>query len=78
MYHLKGLGGGEEIDRWPFHEYEYHTAKLIEVLEKEKNAREGKNESSSTSIKDPRLGANQMMQQAQRNIKMPTGLKFPK
>ena len=80
MWHLKGLGGGNEIETWPFWEYEYHATKLSEVLEKEKRARDGKDSGGSHSITDPRTSANRMMQDAQKSVKMPSvvGLKFPK
>lgn len=79
MWHLKGLGGGTEVEGWPFWEYEHHAAKLLEVLEKEKKAREGK-DGNSSSLSDPRSDANRMMKQAQQSIKTPNfgSFKFPK
>ena len=79
MYHLNGLGGGEEVESWPFYEYEHHVKKLADTLEKEKKAREGKDEGSSL-INDPRNSANKMMQQSKQSMKTPNigRFKMPK
>lgn len=79
MWHLRGLGGGEEVEHWPFYEYEHHAKKLADTLEKEKKAREGK-DSGSNQLRDPRSDANGMLQKAKSGMKMPdmSRIKVPK
>ena len=63
------------IETWDYWEYEHHVRKLHEVLEKEKKARDGK-DNGGQSLSDPRGQANKYLRDAQKGFKMPDASKF--
>lgn len=79
MYHIHIPG--EEIEKWPFWEYEKMTELLADTLKKRKNAEESGGQNPGDYSRNPSQQASQMMRQAQKSVpKMPNvgNFKMPK